>query len=103
MPLLESEADRASYFEEAEIAQIRGVDVAGQFDERTEFVEDVGPVALQSTNPVFLCQSVNVPADLEEDEPISITRQDGTIFSGTVITNEPDGFGLTTLTLKTDG
>lgn len=103
MPLLESEADRASYFEEAETAQIRTVNVPGQFDERTEFLEGVGPVALQSTNPVFLCQSVNVPADLEEGEPISITRQDGTIFLGTVITNEPDGFGLTTLNLQADG
>lgn len=103
MPPIESEADRASYFDDAELAEIRGVEVAGQFDERTEFIEGVGPVPLQTTNPVFMCQTVNVPADAEEGEPISITRQDGSVFSGTIITNEPDGFGMSTLTLQNDG
>lgn len=103
MPPVESEIDRASYFDDAEVAEIRGVDIKGQFDERTEFLEGVGPVPLQSTNPVFMCQTVKVPADVVEGEPISIIRQDGTVFSGTVITNEPDGFGMSTLTLQTDG
>ena len=100
MPPLESEADRASFFDDAESAKIRGINIAGQFDERTEFIEGVGPVPLQTTNPVFMCQSVNVPDDVAEGEPITITRQDGTIFSGTVVTKEPDGFGMTTMTLQ---
>lgn len=103
MPTIESEADRASFFDEAETAEIQGSDILGQFDERTEFVEGVGPVPMQSTNPVFMCQTIKVPADIVEGEPISIIRQDGTVFSGTVITNEPDGFGMSTLTLQTDG
>jgi len=103
MPPIESEADRASFFDDAEIAEIRGVNVPGQFDERTEFVEGVGPVPLQGTDPVFMCQSIKIPTDLAEGEPISITRQDGTVFSGTVITKEPDGFGMTLLTLQEDG
>jgi hypothetical protein len=103
MPPIESEADRASFFDDAETANIRGVDVPGQFDERTEFIDGVGPVPLQTTDPVFICQSVNVPSDITEGEPIDITRQDGTAFLGTVITHEPDGFGMTTLTLQDNG
>ncbi len=103
MPPIESDADRASYFDDAELADIRGIEIAGQFDERTEFIDGVGPVPLQTTNPVFMCQTINVPADVDEGEPISIARQDGSIFSGTTITNEPDGFGMSTLTLQDDG
>lgn len=103
MPPIESEADRASFFDDAETATIRGVDIAGQFDERTEFVEGVGPVGMQTTDPVFMCQSVKIPEDVAEGESIDITRQDGTIFSGTVVTKEPDGFGMTTLTLQANG
>jgi len=103
MPPIESETDRASYFDDAEVAEIRGVEVGGQFDERTEFVEGVGPVPLQTSDPVFMCQSIKLPADAEEGEPISITRQDGSVFSGTIITIEPDGFGMSTLTLQDDG
>ncbi len=103
MPPIEAEADRASFFDDAEVADIRGVEVNGQFDERTEFVEGVGPVPMQTTNPVFMCQSIKVPADVVEGEPISIARQDGSIFSGTIITVEPDGFGMSTLTLESDG
>ena len=102
MPPLESDADRASFFDDAEVGEIRGVEINGQFDERTEFVEGVGPVPLQTTNPVFFCRTIDLPADVAEDEPISIERQDGTVFSGTVVTNEPDGFGMTTLTLQSD-
>jgi hypothetical protein len=101
MQTIESEADRASYFDDGEVAEIRGVEIAGQFDERTEFA-DVGPVPMQATNPVFLCQSVKVPADANEGEPISIIRFNGSVFTGTVVTNEPDGFGMTTLTLQQD-
>ena len=103
MPPLESEADRASFFDDAEVGEIRGVEINGQFDERTEFVEGVGPVPMQGTDPVFMCQSIKIPADVTEGEPISITRQDGSVFSGTVITKEPDGFGMTLLTLEDDG
>lgn len=103
MPPIESEADRASYFDDAELATIRGLEIPGQFDERTEFVEGVGPVPLQTTDPVFMCQSVKIPADVVEGEPIDITRQDGTVFSGTVVTKEPDGFGMTTMTLQANG
>jgi len=103
MPPIESEADRASFFDDAELATIRGLDVPGQFDERTEFVEGVGPVAMQTTDPVFMCQSVKIPKDAQEGEPIDITRQDGTVFSGTMVTIEPDGFGMTTLTLQANG
>lgn len=103
MPPIESEADRASYFGDAELADIRGIEIEGQFDERTEFVEGIGPVPMQTTNPQFMCQSIKIPTDAVEGEVISITRQDGTVFSGTIITIEPDGFGMTTLTLETDG
>lgn len=103
MPPIESEADRASYFDDAETAEIRGVDIAGTFNEKTEFVDGVGPVPMQTTNPVFMCQTTNLPTDVDEGEPISIERADGTVFSGTVVTAEPDGFGMTTLTLEDDG
>lgn len=103
MPTIESEADRASFFDDAEVAIIRGVEISGQFDERTEFVEGVGPVPMQTTDPVFMCQSLKIPNDVVEGEPIDITRQDGTVFSGTVVTNEPDGFGMTTLVLQANG
>ena len=103
MPFIESEADRASFFDDAEVATIRGIEIAGQFDERTEFVEGVGPVPMQTTDPVFMCQSLKIPNDVAEGEPIDVTRQDGTVFSGTVVTKEPDGFGMTTLTLQANG
>lgn len=100
MPPIESEADRASYFDDAEIAEIRGVDISGQFDERTELLDGVAPVQIQTTNPTFFCQSIKVPVEVTEGEPISVERQDGSIFSGTVVTKEPDGFGMTLLTLE---
>lgn len=85
------------------MAEILGVEINGAFDERTSFVEGLGPVPMQSTNPVFMCQTAKLPAGIEEGEPISIERADGTLFSGTVVTNEPDGFGMTTLNLEDDG
>ena len=102
MPV-ESEADRASFFdpsEFAQVAEIRGKDIDGYFEESVEFLEGVSPVSIQSKNPTFQCSSESLPSEVEEGEPISVTRDDGTIFSGTVITNEPDGFGLTLLTLE---
>ena len=103
MPPVESEADRASYFDASEfgqIAEIRGREIDGFFDERTEFVEGFAPVDVQTTNPQFQCQASELPADIAEGEPITVTRQDGSLFSGTVITAEPDGFGLSLLTLE---
>ncbi len=97
---IESDADRASYFDDAEVAEIRGVEISGQFDERTEFIDGLSPVQVQTVNPTFMCQAIKVPADVTEGEPISVTRQDGTVFSGIVVTNEPDGFGMTLLTLE---
>ncbi len=103
MPPIESEADRASYFDDAEVAEILGVEIPGAFDERTSFVEGVGPVPMQTTNPVFTCQTFKIPKEIGDREPITIERADGTIFAGEVVTNEPDGFGMTTLTLEDDG
>jgi len=103
MPPVESEADRASFFDAAEfgqIAEIQGKEIEGYFDETTEFIDGIAPVSVQSTNPTFQCTSLQLPSDIAEGEPVSITRQDGTIFSGEVVTVEPDGFGLSLLTLQ---
>ncbi|KKM01615.1 hypothetical protein LCGC14_1792680 [marine sediment metagenome] len=35
-----------------------------------------------------------------DDEPITVTWQDGSLFSGMVVTSEPDGFGMAVLKLK---
>ena len=103
MPPVESEADRASYFDAAEfgqVAEIRGKEIEGYFDEQTEFIDGIAPVSVQSTNPTFQCQSALLQSDITEGEPVRITRQDGTVFSGEVVTVEPDGFGLSLLTLE---
>lgn len=105
MPPVETEADRASFFNSGEfgqVAEIRGTEIDGYFDEPTELLEDLGPVAVQTHNPQFQCQTSLLPADLEEGEPIAITRQDGTTFVGTVVRSEPDGFGLSNLILQND-
>lgn len=105
MSPVESEADRASFFDDSEFAQvavIRGVDIDGFFDEKTEFLEGLAPVDIQTTGPEFQCQTSKLPADITEGEPISITRDDGSVFSGTVVTAEPDGFGLSLLRLQDD-
>lgn len=103
MPPVESEADRASFFDASEfgqVAEIRGKEIEGYFDESTEFIDGIAPVGIQTTNPTFQCQAVLLPSDIAEGEPVSITRQDGTIFTGEVVTVEPDGFGLSLLTLE---
>ena len=103
MPPVESEADRASFFDTTEfgqIAQIRGVEIEGYFDERSEFLEGIAPVSVQSVNPMFQCQTSELPSDIAEGEPITVTRQDDSLFSGEVVTIEADGFGLTLLTLE---
>lgn len=105
MPPVESEADRASFFnpdEFGQLATIRGQDIAGYFNESSEFVDDLAPVSVQSTNPIFQCQSALLPANLEEGEPITVERQDGTTFEGEVVTVEADGFGITELQLRAD-
>jgi len=106
MPPVESEADRASFFDASEfgqIAEIRGVEIEGYFDEATEFLDGVAPVSVQSTNPQFQCSTAELPKDIAEGEPINVTRTDGTVFAGEVVTAEPDGFGLTLLTLQNNG
>ena len=103
MPPVESETDRASFFDKeefAQVAEIRGHEIDGYLDEPTEFIEGIAPVFVQSTSPTFQCQTAELPTDIEEGEPISITRDDGTIFDGEVVTSEPDGFGLTLLRLQ---
>ncbi len=103
MPPVESEADRASYFDASEfgqVAEIRGREIAGYFDERTEFVDGLAPVQVQTTDPTFQCQTSELPSDIAEGEPVTVSRQDDTVFSGTVVTIEADGFGLTLLTLE---
>ncbi len=105
MPPVETEADRAGFFnadEFGQLATIRGQEIAGFFDEPSEFVDSLAPVSVQSTSPIFQCQSALLPSDLEEGEPISVTRTDGTPFAGEVVTVEPDGFGLTELQLRAD-
>lgn len=103
MPPVETEADRASFFNPDEFGQtatIRGQEIAGFFDEPSEFAEGLAPVAVQTTNPIFQCQTALLPTDLDEGEPITVTRTDGTLFEGEVATVEPDGFGLTELQLR---
>lgn len=102
---VESEADRASFFDASEfgqVAEIRGRDVDGFFDEKTEFLDGIGPVSVQTTDPTFQCQSSLLPEGIAEGEPIKITRDDGTVFSGEVVTAEPDGFGLSLLVLQSN-
>lgn len=106
MPPVESEADRASFFDSSEfgqVAEIRGREIDGYLDEPSERLEGLAPVAIQTTDPTFTTSSAGLPADIDEGEPVSITRDDGTIFDGEVITAEPDGFGMTLLTLQNNG
>lgn len=103
MPPVESEADRASYFDASEFGQvavIRGKEIEGHFDESTEFLDDLAPVAIQTLAIQFMCQSAKLPEDIDEGEPITVTRTDGSLFEGTVVTSEPDGFGMAVLKLK---
>lgn len=103
MSPVESEADRASFFdasEFAQVAEIRGRDIDGYFDEKTEFLDGLAPVQIQTTDPTFQCQASLLPEGIAEGEPIKITRDDGTIFSGSLVTAEPDGFGFSLLTLQ---
>ncbi len=103
MPPVESEADRTSFFDASEfgqIAVIRGKEIEGHFDEPTEFIDDLAPVPIQSTDPRFQCQTSELPDDVGEGEPITVTRTDGSLFSGAVVTSEPDGFGLSVLRLQ---
>ncbi len=103
MPPVESETDRASYFDSSEFAQvaeIRGREIDGYLDEPAEFLEGMAPVDIQTTRPTFTASSAELPSGIEEGEPISITRDDGTTFDGEVVTVEPDGFGMTLLTLQ---
>ena len=106
MPPVETEADRASFFdadEFAQVADIRGENIDGYLDEQTELIDDLAPVAVQTTNPVFMCSSDRVPDDLADREPIRITRDDGSTFEGVVIREDPDGFGMSTLILESNG
>ena len=103
MPPVESEADRASFFDASEfgqVAEIKGKEIDGYFSEQTEFLDGLAPVPVQTTNPTFQCQTAEIPKGVAQGEPISVTRQDGTVFSGEVVTVEADGFGLTLLTLE---
>lgn len=105
MPPVESEADRASFFDASEfgqVAEILGKEIAGYFDERTEFLDGLAPVGVQTTDPTFQCQTAELPNGISEGEPITIGRLDNSTFSGTVITIEPDGFGLSLMTLQDD-
>ena len=105
MPPVESEADRVSFFDASEfgqIAEIRGREVEGYFDESTEFLEGVAPVSVQSTNPQFQCSTAELPSDITEGEPVKVTRTDGSVFEGEVVTAAPDGFGMTLLMLQDD-
>lgn len=105
MPPAESEADRAAYFDDSdfgEVATIRGKEIDGFFDEPTEFLDGLASVSVKTTNPTFQCQTVKLPADLSEREPITVTRLDGTVFSGKVVMVEPDGQGLSLLNLEDD-
>lgn len=103
MPPVETDADRASFFDASEfgqVAEIRGKPVEGYLDESTEQLDDLGPVGVLTTNPSFQCRTVDLPADLEDGEPITITRDDGSMFSGKMVTTEPDGFGLSLVRLE---
>ncbi len=101
---VESEADRASFFNEDEFAQIatmRGEPIAGYFSEQSEILDGLGEVQVVTVDPTFQCQSSELPGDLIEGEPITIARDDGTTFTGKVVNPiEPDGFGLTLLNLE---
>lgn len=106
MPPVESDADRATFFDASEfgqVATIQGVEIEGYFDESTELLDDLGPVGVLTPVPTFQCRTTDVPADLVDREPITITRDDNSMFSGKVVTHEPDGFGLSLLKLETDG
>lgn len=106
MPPVETAADRASFFDATEfgnVGEVRGEPIEGLFDEPSEFLDGLAPVGIGSTNPTFLCQTTDLPTDLEEGEPITITRADDSEFEGEVATVEPDGQGMTLLGLRSDG
>lgn len=106
MPPVETEADRASFFNADEFAQaasINGRKVHGYFSETTEMVEGIAGVPVQTTNPTFQCQSSLVPSGAGEGTPVTIERDDGTTFDGTIVNIEPDGFGLSMIYLQSNG
>ena len=106
MPPVESEADRASFFnpdEFAQVAQIAGVEITGYFEETTTILDDIAEVAVQSTDPTFLCSFDDIPSEAEEGTPVTVTRDDGTTFTGEIINIEPDGFGLALINLQDNG
>ena len=106
MPPAESEADRAAYFDTddfGETATIRGKEIAGFLDEQSSVLDGIAEVGVQVTAPTFQCQASALPSDLAEREPITITRFDGTTFAGKIILSDPDGQGLSVLTLEDDG
>ena len=75
-------------------------EIDGYFDEVTEFLDGISPVPVQSLKLAFQCKTSDVPKDTIQGTAINITRDDGSVFSGEVVTNEPDGFGLTLLQLR---
>ncbi len=103
---VESEADRASFFDEdefAQVAEILGRRVPGYFEETTTILDDIAEVPVQSTDPTFTCAFSAIPKGAEEGTPLTITRDDGTIFTGEIVNIEPDGFGLALLNLQDNG
>lgn len=106
MPPVESEADRASFFdadEFAQVATIAGVEITGYFEETTTILDDIAEVSVQTSDPTFTCSASEIPDEAEEGTPVSIVRDDGTTFQGEIINIEPDGFGLALINLQDNG
>lgn len=106
MPPVESEADRAAFFDADEFAQtatIEGVEVLGYLTELSETIDGLVEVPLETTSPTFLCQSANLPDEAVRGSEITIERQDGTTLFGEIVKIEPDGFGMTLLNIQDNG
>lgn len=100
---VESDSDREGFFDPSDFgveAEILGDVVEGFFDEITEFSDALAPVDVQSTKYQFMCPTKDIPSGATEGTQIIITREDGSCFEGEIVTIEPDGFGISTMTLR---
>jgi hypothetical protein len=101
---VESDADRAAFFNTAEYAEtatfslLAGVASTaapkGVFDERFHSVKLSGDMSVDSTDPAFTCAAADVPG-VKQGDTVSIR---GITYN--VVDPQPDGTGLIVLILS---